>query len=72
MLTIDFSAADLSALQYWRCHHPDPRAQVRMEVLYLRRQGVANRDIPRLCDISKASFHCYLTAYARYNPKVWK
>ena len=64
MITINFSDTDLAALQYWRFHHPDPRVQVRMEALYLRSQGVANRDIPRLCGISKASFHRYLTAYA--------
>jgi len=34
-----------------------PHLQVCMEVLYLRSQGVANRDIPRLCGIPKASFH---------------
>jgi transposase len=34
-----------------------------MEALYLRRQGVANRDIVRLCGVSKASFHRYLKAY---------
>jgi hypothetical protein len=64
MIKINFSEADLGALQYWRFHHPDPRVQVRMEALYLRSQGVANRDIPRLCGISKASFHHYLRAYA--------
>jgi hypothetical protein len=48
MMTINFSDADLAALRYWRFHHPDPRVQVRMEALYLRRQGVANRDIPPL------------------------
>jgi transposase len=35
-----------------------------MEALYLRSQGVVTRDIPRLCGISKASFHRYLKAYA--------
>jgi transposase len=64
MMTINVSDADLAALQYWRFHHPDPRVQVRMEALYVRSQGVANRDIPRLCGISKVSFHRYLTAYA--------
>jgi transposase len=64
MITIHFRDADLAALQSWRFHHPDPRVQVRMEALYWRGQGVANRDIPRLCGISKASFHRYLTAYA--------
>jgi transposase len=64
MMTINFSDADLAALQYWRFHHPDARVQVRMEALYLRSQGVANRDIPRLCGISNASFPRSLTAYA--------
>jgi len=63
MIRIPFSEADLKALRYWRFHHPDPRVQVRMEALYLRSQGVANHDILQLCDISKASFHRYLTAY---------
>src|SRR5712692_1450100 len=63
MIRIPFSEADLAALRYWRFHHPDPRVQVRMEALYLRSQGVANHDILQLCDISKASFHRYLTAY---------
>ena len=63
MIRISFSEADLEALRYWRFHHPDPRVQVRMEALYLRSQGVANHDILQLCDISKASFHRYLTAY---------
>ena len=62
MLTIHFRAADLSALQYWRFHHPDPQVQVRMEALYLRSQGVANHDIPRLCGISKARVQRDLTA----------
>jgi transposase len=63
MITINFSAADIEALRYWRFQHPDPRVQVRMEALYLRSQGVANAEILRLCGISKASFHRYLKAY---------
>ena len=64
MLKITFSEADIEALQHWRFHHPDARVQVRMEALYLRSQGVVTRDIPRLCGISKASFHRYRKAYA--------
>lgn len=63
MLKITFSEDEIDALRYWRFHHPDPRVQVRMEALYLRSQRVANRDILRLCGISKASFHRYLQAY---------
>lgn len=63
MLKIPFSEADIEALQYWRFQHPDPRIQRRMEALYLRSQRVAAGEIPRLCGISKASFHRYLQAY---------
>ena len=63
MINITFRETDMEALRYWRFHHPDPRIQVRMEAIYLRSQRVANGDIPRLCGISKASFHRYLHAY---------
>jgi transposase len=63
MIKITLSETDSAALRHWRFHHPDPRVQVRMEALYLRRQGVATRDILRLCGVSKASFHRYLRAY---------
>jgi transposase len=63
MITLIFSAEDIEALRFWRFQHPDPRVQVRMEALYLRSQQIANKDILRLCGISKASFHRYLKAY---------
>jgi transposase len=63
MIKVNYSAADVEALRYWRFQHPDPRVQVRMEALYLRSQGIATHDIIRLCGISKASFHRYLNAY---------
>jgi transposase len=63
MIQINVSATDVEALRYWRFQPPDPRVQVRMAALYLRSQRVANRDILRLCGISKASFHRYLNAY---------
>lgn len=64
MIKITFNEADIATLQYWRFQHPDPRIQVRMEALYLRSQRIPTREIPRLCGISKASFHRYLKAYA--------
>ena len=63
MIRIRWSEAEINVFRYWRFHHPDPRVQVRLEALYLRSQGVATGDIPRLCGISKASFHRYLNAY---------
>jgi transposase len=64
MIKIAFAEVEIEALRYGRFHHPDPRVQVRLEALYLRSQGVANADIQRLCGISKASFHRFLTIYA--------
>jgi transposase len=64
-IKITCTAAESEALRYGRFPHPDPRVQVRMDALDLRSQGVANREIVRLCGISKASFHRYLKAYMR-------
>lgn len=64
MIKIAFAEVEIEALRYGRFHHPDPRVQVRLEALYLRSQGMANADILRLCGISKASFHRFLTIYA--------
>jgi transposase len=72
MIKSTFSEADIAALQYWRFQHPDPRIQVRMEALYLRSQRVPTREIPRLCGISKASFHRYLRGYATGGIAQWK
>jgi transposase len=63
MIKMTCTEAEIAALRHWRFHHPDPRVQMRLEALDVRRQGVPNRDILRLCGISKASFHRYLTAY---------
>jgi transposase len=56
MINITCRETDIEALRYWRFHPPDPRLQVRLEAIYWRRQRVANRDIPRRCGISTASF----------------
>jgi transposase len=63
MIKMTCTEAEIAALRHWRFHHPDPRVQMRLEALSLRSHGVPNRDILRLCGISKASFHRYLTAY---------
>src|SRR6266542_375585 len=65
MIKLLLSEEAIAALRYWRFHHPDPRVQVRREALYLRSQEVDNKEILRLCGISKASFQRYLTAYVR-------
>ncbi len=63
MLKLEFSAADIEALQYWRFHHPHPQVQLKMEVVLLRSQDLENETIQRICAISKTTFYRYLHEY---------
>ncbi len=40
MLNIDFTAAEIKALHDERFHHSHPRARLKMEVLWLKSQGL--------------------------------
>ena len=51
MIHIEFSESDITALEYERYHHPHPHVQRKMEVLYLKSQGLSHQDIRRLCRI---------------------
>ena len=48
MSRIAFTADDLSAIAFERYHHPEPFVQRKLEVLWLKSQGVAHHDIARL------------------------
>lgn len=64
MLTLEFSQADIDALDYERYHHPHPQVQRKMEVLYLKSQGLAHQDIRRLSGItSKTTLVKYFRQY---------
>ncbi len=54
MLKLEFSTDTIEALCYWRFHHPHPQVQRKMEVVYLRSQGLGDGQIQRLCAISYA------------------
>jgi hypothetical protein len=51
MLKIDFTQEDIDKLHYERYHHPHPLVQKKMEVLYLKSQGIKHKDICSLCKI---------------------
>ena len=59
----EFSTAEREALQYWRFHPPRPPVQRKMEVLYLKSQGVSTAEVCRLCTISPSTYTRYLRAY---------
>lgn len=63
MIRIEFSAEMIAELDYERYHHPHPRVQQKMEVLYLKSQGLMHAEIRRLCHISKTTLVSYLNQY---------
>lgn len=65
MIRLEFSEADIAALEYERYHHPHPQIQRRMEALYLKSQGLSHQEIRRLCRIrSKTTLVTHLRDYA--------
>lgn len=66
MLKLTFSVIEIAELNYERYHHPHPRVQKKMEVLYLKSQQVRHQEICRLCQISRTTLSEYLKAYQEY------
>lgn len=63
MIKIEFTAKEIDALEYERYHHPDPKAQRRIEAVYLKSQGLVHQEICRLCRISEPTLVTYLKQY---------
>ena len=63
MIRIEFDSKAIDMLEYERYHHLDPKTQKKMEVLYLKSQGIAHHEICRLCRISKPTLVVYLKQY---------
>ena len=63
MIRIEFTEQQIADLNYERYHHPHPRIQQKMEVLYLKSQGLPHQTIRQLCQISKTTLTVYLRQY---------
>jgi transposase len=63
MRSIPFSEADLEAIAYDRYHHPDPRVQRQMEVLWLKHHGLTHERIAVLAGVSRSSVQRCLDRY---------
>ena len=63
MIHIDFTTDDVDDLHHQRFHHPHPRVQLKMEVVYLKSQGLPHHDICRLARISENTLRAYLGQY---------
>jgi transposase len=63
MLKIEFTTEDIKKLHYERYHHPHPKVQKKMEVLYLKSQGITHKEICRLSQITKTTLTKYIRQY---------
>jgi len=55
MRAITFSEADVQAVAHERYHHPDPRVQRHMEVLWLRHHAFSHERIATLAGCSRST-----------------
>ena len=63
MRPIRFTAEDRRSLAHDRFHHPDPRVQRKMEVLWLKSHGLGHDDIAAYADVSRRTVQRYLDEY---------
>lgn len=63
MIRIEFSAPDLEQLQQLRYAHAHPRVRRRMEVLWLKSQGLEHQEICRLAGVSSNTLRQYLRLF---------
>lgn len=64
MRRFSFTTEDLDAIRHARYQHPHPRVQQKMEVLWLKSQGLTHDTIAHLADISRRSGQRYLDEFA--------
>ena len=63
MRAFTFSQDVLAAIRHDRYHHPHPRVQQKMEVLWLKSHGLTHADIAALADVSPRSVQRYLDEF---------
>jgi transposase len=63
MRAFTFSPDALAEIRHDRYHHPHPRVQRKMEVLWLKSRGLTHADIAELADVSPRSVQRYLDEF---------
>src|SRR4051794_20392733 len=63
MRDIIFTADDRRALAHYRYHHPEPRVQRKIEVLWLKSHGLGHEQIGVYADVSRRTVQRYLDEY---------
>src|SRR3954465_86066 len=62
-MQIEFSAQEQQALEYERYHHPHPRVQRKMEVVWLKSLGKEVLEISQIANVSLPTVYRYLADY---------
>ena len=62
--TYSFTEAAIEAIAHDRYHHPDPRVQQRMEILWLKSKNQTHGDIADLARVSRSTVQRALRIYA--------
>lgn len=65
MRVFTFNTEVLAAIRHERYHHPHPRVQRKMEVLWLKSQGLTHDDIANFADVSPRSVQRYLNEFSQ-------
>lgn len=60
---IPFTEAEQAELNHERYHHEHPRVRQRMEVLWLKSQGLSNPEVQQLAGVGLATVTRYMTLY---------
>lgn len=63
MIKINFSEQDLKTIEYERFNHPIPLVRRRMEVLWLKSQGLPHKQIAKLAGVCDNALTKYLQLY---------
>ena len=63
MRSVPFGAEVLDAIRHDRYHHPHPRVQQKMDVLWLKSKGFTHEEIADLADVSRRTVQRYLDEY---------
>ncbi len=63
MRTFEFSQEVVRQIRHERFHHPHPRVQRKMEVLWLKHQGLTHAQIAILADVAPRSVQRYLDEF---------
>ncbi len=63
MTKVEFTAEQINRLHYLRFNHPHPRVQLKMEVLYLKSQGLLPHQIANLAKVTTETVRNYIKEF---------